>query len=489
MTTGTPLATLASVLRADDLLREIVGTEDAAVLGASQDSRSIRRGEVFLAWAGSATDAHDYVGAAAQAGAAAAVVERVVEGVDLPQLVVSDGRRAAELVADAVEGFPSRALRTVAVTGTNGKTTTALLTRHLLGASARAAALGTLGIVGPDGQLHDGAALTTPGPVELARTLRELADAGVEWLVMEASSHALDQHRLDALKLDAAVFTNLSLDHLDYHETFSAYRDAKLRLVELLGVDGRAVVNAAEAAWGRLDLTRIVRYAVQADADIVADEVECRAGGSSFRVRAGEWRTRAELPLPGRFNIENALAALATALVAGVPFDAAVARLASAPQVPGRMEVLQREPFTVIIDFAHTPDALENLLTTVRSLTPGTLRVLFGAGGDRDRSKRAPMAATVARHADRVWVTSDNPRTEDPESILDDLVAGLRHADHRREVDRVKAIHGVIEEAATGDVIVLAGKGHETVQVVGTEKRPLDERVIVRDALRARGLA
>lgn len=489
MTAGVPLATLASVLRADDLLREIVGAEDAAVLGASQDSRTIRRGDIFLAWAGSTADAHDFVPAAAEAGAVAAVVERVVAGVDIPQLVVADGRRAAARVADAVQGHPSRKLRTVAVTGTNGKTTTALLTRHLLSGSSRAAALGTLGIVGPDGQIHAGAALTTPGPVELARTMRELVDAGVEWLVMEASSHALDQHRLDALQVDVAAFTNLSLDHLDYHDTFGAYRDAKLRLVELLAVDGRAVVNAAEAAWGRLDLTRIVRYAVQADADIVADEVECHAGGSSFRVRAGEWRTRAELPLPGRFNIENALAALASAMVAGVPFDTAVARLATAPQVPGRMEVLLRDPFTVIVDFAHTPDALENLLTTVRSLTPGTLRVLFGAGGDRDRSKRAPMAETVARHADRIWVTSDNPRTENPEEILDDLETGLQRSDYRREVDRVKAIHQVVAEAATGDVIVLAGKGHETTQVIGTEKRPLDERVIVREALAARGLA
>jgi UDP-N-acetylmuramoyl-L-alanyl-D-glutamate--2,6-diaminopimelate ligase len=194
------------------------------------------------------------------------------------------------------------------------------------------------------------------------------------------------------------------------------------------------------------------------------------------------------LPLPGRFNIENALAAVVAAVQLGLPFEVAVARLATAPQVPGRMEVLRREPFTVIIDFAHTPAALESLLTVVRPLTSGQLRVLFGAGGDRDRSKRRPMAEAVARHADRIWATSDNPRTEDPEAILDDLEPGLAGADHIREADRVRAIHGIISEAAPGDVVVLAGKGHETYQVVGSERRPLDERLVVAEALAGRGV-
>lgn len=489
MSPGIRLSALASVLRADGLLTEVVGPEDAAVLGVSQDSRTVVPGDLFLAWAGSTTDAHDYVADAAARGAAAAVVERVVGGVMIPQLVVSDGRVAAARAADEVFGRPSRRLRTVAVTGTNGKTTTAVLTRHLLAAQAPAAALGTLGVVGPDGQVHGGGSLTTPGPVELARTLRDLRDAGVEWVVMEASSHALDQRRLDALSFDVAVFTNLSLDHLDYHGTFSRYRDAKLRLIELLKVDGRAVVNAAEAAWSRVELTRMLRYGVHIEADVAADDVECGPAGSRFTVRWGDERAPVKLPLPGRFNVENALAALTAALVAGVPFQTAVARLATAPQVAGRMEVVVREPFTVIIDFAHTPDALENLLTAVRPLARGSLRVLFGAGGDRDPSKRRPMAEAVARHADRIWVTSDNPRTEDPEAILDALEDGLAGADHVREVDRVAAIRGIIAEAVTGDVVVLAGKGHETYQIVGTERRPLDERTVVARALADRGAA
>ena len=480
---------LVQLLRSADLLLDVVGSEDRVVQGVAQDSREVKAGDVFVAWKGTTSDAHDYVAGAATRGAVAAVVERVVEGVAIPQLVVSDGRKAAALVADFVFGHPARDFRCIAVTGTNGKTTTALLLRHLLAADASAAAVGTLGVVGPDGRIHPAAgALTTPGPVELSRTLSDLRRDGVKWLVLEASSHALDQRRLDALDFEVAVFTNLSLDHLDYHGTFSAYRDAKLRLIELVKVDGQVVVNAAEPAWSRVELSRMVRYGVGILADVVAEDVVCDAGGSEFSVRWGEERARARLPLPGRFNVENALAAVVAAVTVGLPFEVAVARLATAPQVPGRMEVLRRDPFTVIIDFAHTPAALENLLTVVRPLTDGQLRVLFGAGGDRDRTKRMPMAEAVARHADRVWATSDNPRTERPEAILDDLEPGLAGADHVREVDRVRAIHGIIAEAAPGDVVVLAGKGHETYQVVGTERRPLDERVIVAEALAARGL-
>ncbi len=484
-----PLSRIVGALRAADLLVEVVGPQDVLVSGAAQDSRQVRSGEVFLAWAGTRSDAHDFVVAAEASGAAAAVVERRVAGVGIPQLVVSNGRSAAARVADLVYGSPSTQLGLVAVTGTNGKTTTTLLIRHILAGSGSAAALGTLGIVGPDGRIHtETSSLTTPGPVDLARTLRELADDGVRWVAMEASSHALDQHRLDGLTFEVEVFTNLSLDHLDYHGTFSQYRDAKLRLAQLLAEQGTLVVNATEAAWTRLDSPRTVRFSVGGEADVVAEEVDCAAGGSRFVVRRGDERIDATLPLPGRFNVENAMGALTAAVALGVPFEGAVARLASAPQVPGRMEVLVREPFTVIIDFAHTPAALENLLTALRSLTPGRLLVLFGAGGDRDRSKRAPMAEAVRRHADRIWITSDNPRTEDPEAILDDLEAGLDSIDHAREVDRVRAIHGIVAEAEPGDVVVLAGKGHETYQVVGTERRPLDERVVVAEALAARGI-
>jgi UDP-N-acetylmuramoyl-L-alanyl-D-glutamate--2,6-diaminopimelate ligase len=491
---------LASVLRADGLLTEVVGREDAAVLGVAQDSRAVAPGDVFVAWRGSAVDAHDFVGAAVEAGAVAAVVERPLPGIDVPQLVVRDGRRAAALVADRVLGTPSADLHFAAVTGTNGKTTTAWMLRHLLAGMGPSAALGTLGVIGPDGVREGSAALTTPGPVALSETLARLRDEGVEWLTLEASSHALDQGRLAALAFDVAVYTNLSQDHLDYHGTLEAYRDAKLLLVDQVGPEGAVVVNAADPAWAAIRHPRLIRYAVEglgeagpaggaATADLVASSVHIDAGGSAFTVAwAGEQR-RVHLPLPGGFNVENALAALGAALSAGVALDDAVERLASVPQVPGRMEVVVREPFTVLIDFAHTPDALDSLLSGVRALSDGTLRVLFGAGGDRDRTKRPRMGAAVARYADRIWLTSDNPRTEDPERILDDIAEGLGGAEHVREADRVRAIRGIVAEARRGDVVVLAGKGHEVVQVVGAERRPLDEREVVAEAMRLRGAA
>mgnify|MGYP001819344658 CR=1 FL=1 len=486
---------LASVLRADGLLREVVGREDAAVLGVAQDSRRVSPGDVFLAWVGSTTDAHDFVPSAVEAGAVAVVVERPVPGIHVPQLVVVDGRRAAALVAERVFGSPGATLHCAAVTGTNGKTTTAWMLRHLLAVKGPSAALGTLGVIGADGKRAAGAALTTPGPVELAHTLARLRAAGVEWVTLEASSHALDQGRLAALAFDVAVYTNLSQDHLDYHGTLEAYRNAKLRLIDQVGPGGAVVVNAADPAWAGIRHPRLIRYAVadvgvDADeADLVASAVSVDAGGSAFTVSWGGNERQVRLPLPGGFNVENALAALGAALSVGVSLDTATARLGSVPQVPGRMEVVVREPFTVLIDFAHTPDALESLLSGVRELTDGTVRVLFGAGGDRDRTKRPPMAAAVARYADRIWLTSDNPRTEDPERILDDLAEGLGGVDHVRQADRVKAIHGVVGEARPGDVVVLAGKGHEVVQIVGAERRPLDERRVVAEAMRLRGAA
>ncbi len=484
------LAQVASVLRAADLLTGGSGREDAPVLGVAQDSRQVEAGDLFLAWRGVDADGHDYLGDAVAAGAVAAVVEHPVAGIDVPQLVVRDGRRAAALAADAVMGSPWRELTVVGVTGTNGKTTTTLLVRHLMGVAAPAAALGTLGVVNPDGSVRPGTeGLTTPGPVAVARWLRELADEGVAVVALEASSHALEQHRLDGVRFGVAVFTNLTQDHLDYHGDLAAYRSAKLRLAGLLDEAGTAVINGAEEAWKGVSAARVTTFALDGDADLEAHDVRTDAGGCRFELSFRGERAPVRLPLVGRFNVENALAAAAVALVLGMELPVIATHLDAAPQIPGRLEVVVREPFTVIIDFAHTPDALENVLSTLRPLAEKRLVVLFGAGGDRDAAKRRPMAAAVARWADRVWLTSDNPRTEDPEAILDDLEPGLAGVAYRRQVDRVRAIHEAVAEAGPGDLLVLAGKGHERYQIVGTEKRPLDERVVVRDALAARGAA
>lgn len=483
------LAAVADVLRSAGLLLESRGAEDVDVVGVAQDSRIVERGDLFLAWHGAEQDAHDYVAQAHSAGAVAAVVERPV-AVDMPQLVVSDGRRAGALVAAGVMGFPSDALTAVGVTGTNGKTTTTLLLRDLMGRRVKTAAIGTLGLVDDDGPRPGSEALTTPGPVQLARWLRTLMDEGFEAVVLEASSHALEQKRLDGTAFDVAVFTNLTQDHLDYHGDVDAYRAAKVRLVDLVVPEGTLAVNRDEPAWNALEAAgrEVLTYGIGHDAQVQATDIDLGPAGSTFTLRLKDEERGASLPLVGHFNVENALAATAAASAVGLSIDEIVHGLREARQVPGRMEAVRSSPFTVLIDFAHTPAALEGLLRAVRPLTAGRLIVVFGAGGDRDRAKRQPMAEAVAERADVVVLTSDNPRTEDPERILDDLEAGLGGRSHERIPDRAEAIRRALELARPGDTVVLAGKGHERYQIVGREKRPFDERRVVADALVALGV-
>jgi UDP-N-acetylmuramoyl-L-alanyl-D-glutamate--2,6-diaminopimelate ligase len=403
---------------------------------------------------------------------------------------VSDGRRAAALAADWMMGSPSLELFAVGVTGTNGKTTTSLLARHLLAPDMSTAVIGTLGVVDADGVRPGTEGLTTPGPVQVAVWLRELADGGTAAVVMEASSHALEQHRLDGVAFDVAVFTNLTQDHLDYHPDMEAYRSAKARLVELVTEDGTIVVNAADPAWATLDAGSRTRtsFSVEGSADLRAADLSLDRLGTTFTLDAEGERFAVSLPLVGRYNVENALGAIGVARAAGIPMAAIVERLASAPQVRGRLEAVITAPFSVLIDFAHTPAALRGALAAVRPLTEGRLIVLFGAGGDRDPSKRRPMAEAVRELADVVVLTSDNPRTEEPESIIDDLATGLEGAEYLRIADRREAIRAALEIARPGDTVVLAGKGHESYQVVGTEKRPFDERAIAEAALRDLGV-
>jgi len=490
MSESVTLRAVGDVLRSAGLLQETRGPEDLAVSGVCQDSRRAEPGDLFLAWRGTAVDAHDFVPQAVAAGAVAAVVEHPVE-VDVPQLVVRDGRRAAALAAEVVAGSPGRSLRTIGVTGTNGKTTTAVLVRHLLSPDMRAAAIGTLGVLDDDGVRPGTDGLTTPGPVQLSTWLRELVDEGTRAVVMEASSHALEQHRMDGVRFDVAIFTNLTQDHLDYHRDLEGYRRAKAMLVDLVVPDGTVVVNAADPAWAALEVggrTR-VSYGIDAEADCVASEVALGPAGSAFSLLFEGESLHVHTPLVGRYNVENTLAAIAGARAAGVALGDIVARLASAPRVSGRLEAVISEPFTVLIDYAHTPAALVGALSAVKPLTAGRLITVFGAGGDRDRTKRIPMAQAVRTLSDIIVLTNDNPRTEDPEQILDDVAEGLRGVKYERFVDRRDAIRRALQIAEPGDTVVLAGKGHETYQTIGTEKVPFDERVIVRDFLVELGVA
>ena len=453
-----------------------------------QDSRVVGPGDLFVAWSGAVHDAHDYVAGAAAAGAAAAIVERPVPESRLPQIQVDNARLAAAVASGFVAGSPWRALRTVGVTGTNGKTTTTLLLRDLLGREAPAAAIGTLGVVGPDGRLEDDTAgLTTPGPVRLAAWLSSAVRSGVTAVVLEASSHALDQFRLDGVRFDVTAFTNLTRDHLDYHGTRERYLAAKARLLQL-GKEGvTAVINADDPAWRALrPVGPVMAYGLGPAADVRARDLRLSSRGSTFELVHKGARIPVTLPLLGDFNVSNALCAAACALALGRPLEDVGAGLAETSPVPGRLECIAREPFEVLVDFAHTPDALEQVLRTMKPLVSGRLIVVFGAGGDRDPIKRPQMGRAVSRYADIVVVTSDNPRTEDPEAIVSQVSAGVTGSRAVEIVNRRAAIRWALDTAVPGDAVLLAGKGHETYQVVGAEKRPFDERRIVTDHLAGR---
>jgi UDP-N-acetylmuramoyl-L-alanyl-D-glutamate--2,6-diaminopimelate ligase len=485
--TDIALDLVVQALRDARLLASTRGTLPRAITALTEDSRAVRAGAAFAAVRGVDRDGHDFLAAAEAAGAAVAIGDDAAR-TTLPAIVVHDTRRAASLAAAAVHGFPARELRLIGVTGTNGKTTIVGMLRQLLDSpSERAASIGTLGIlIGADGvPMPGGGGLTTPGPAELQRVLRALVNEGVGTVALEASSHALHQHRLDGVRLGAAVFTNLTRDHLDYHGTMEAYFAAKAMLIDLLSDIGVAVVNADDPAWAALPAApRFVRFGLAAQATVRAEAIRFTPRGSRWTLVTNGERHEVDLPLIGDFNIANALAAAAAAWTLGAPASDIAERLSAMPQVPGRLEIISEQP-TVLRDYAHTPDALERALHAVRPFTAGRLIAVFGCGGDRDRGKRPEMGRIAQACADIAIVTSDNPRTEDPERILDDIEAGMLAGRHERIEDRHAAIARAIALAEAGDVILLAGKGHETYQIRGTVKYPFDERAIVREILSA----
>jgi len=478
---------LRSRLEREGLLVRWPSGAPAVIPAVTTDSRRVERDALFLAYKGSAVDGHAYLAAAARAGAAFALVEREVPEAAIPQAVVRDGKRAASVAASAFFGNPGDALVLLAVTGTNGKTTTAHLLRHLFGDRAPAGSIGTLGAIDGRGDLlPTGGSLTTPGPVELYRALALLRHAGVQTVAMEASSHSLDQDRIAGLAFRAAVFTNLTRDHLDYHGDEAHYLAAKLKLDRYLAPGGFQIVNADDPAWAALPARpERLSFGLRAPADVRADDVEGDRLGMRFRLVARGASAPVTLPLLGTFNVENALGAAATAIALGREPEWVARRLAAAPQVPGRMERLTETPCVVLRDYAHTPDALQRALAALRPLTKGRLVVVFGAGGDRDKGKRPLMGAIAARDADLSVVTSDNPRTEDPDRIMHDIEAGMAGKPHLRIVDRKAAVLRALAIAKPDDVVLLAGKGHETYQVVGEEHVPMDEREIVAAAVGA----
>jgi UDP-N-acetylmuramoyl-L-alanyl-D-glutamate--2,6-diaminopimelate ligase len=479
------LARLLEALDAAGLLVGQRGPLPDSVHGLADDSRSVTQGSMFLAVRGSARDGHDYLATAAEKGASVAMVEDPGR-TKLPVIIVKEGRKAAAVAAGAAYGDPSRELRMIGVTGTNGKSTTAGILRHLLDKpGSRSASIGTLGVLfGSEAEVVPGGAeLTTPGPVELQRVLRELVDRDVKTVAMEVSSHSLDQRRIDGLSFDAAVFTNLTRDHLDYHGTMEAYFEAKARLIEYLKPDGSAAINVDDPAWSSLPATRKkIFFGEGARAHVRATEVRFSPGGSDWLVNYAGQVVPVRLPLIGDVNVHNALGAVAVGLTLGLPLEELARGLSNLPQVPGRLEVIAKDP-VVLRDYAHTPDAIERALAAVRPFTKGKIILVFGCGGDRDRGKRSEMGRVAEAGADAVIITNDNPRTENPEQILDEIEQGMSGTRHVRITKRKAAIAHALREARRGDVVVLAGKGHETYQIIGTTKLPFDEKLIVRELL------
>lgn len=481
MSAFSSMALVDALTRSGELVS--AGSLPDAFTDVSDDSRHVVAGALFIAVRGRAFDGHDFVGAAERAGAGACLVDDPARGSG-PSVVVRDTRRAAAIVARVAFADPVARLTMVGVTGTNGKTTTVGLLRHLLDEpAAPAASIGTLGVLrGSGGEVvAGGSGLTTPGVIELHRVLRALADQGVRRVAMEVSSHSLDQGRVDGMAFRAGVFTNVSRDHLDYHGTMDAYVAAKARLMDYIEPTGAAVVNVEDRAWAALPASRrTVTFGVSMPAEVAVQDLRWRGDGSEWTLVAGGERHRVSLPLLGAFNIANAVAAAAAAWTLGLPLARIAQRLTTAPQVPGRLERLLERPL-VLRDYAHTPDALDRALDAVRPSVRGRLVVVFGCGGDRDRGKRPQMGAIAESKADLAVITSDNPRTEDPEAIIDEIEAGMRGTNHERIEDRRAAIARALALAGADDVVLLAGKGHETYQVRGTTSYPFDERDVVRE--------
>ena len=452
---------------------------DVEISGICYDTRQMQPGCLFVALPGYKTDGHNYIDQALERGAAAVICQRPPERPG-PWLVAEDSRAALAALSANWFGHPARALTVVGVTGTNGKTTTTYLLKWVLEQTRGA----KVGLIGTNQNLIGETSLpahrTTPESWEVQRLLREMADAGCTHVVMEVSSHALALHRVDGIHFAAGIFTNLTRDHLDFHKTMEEYRRAKGLLFRQSGV---AVLNLDDEAGRHYRDTAscpCVTYSENKDeADLTAKNIRLFPGHVEFEAVARGAIARVNLPIPGGFTIYNALGVLACAMALGIPLDRSAASLAHARGVKGRLEVVPvPADYTVIIDYAHSPDALENVLTTLRDFTPGRLLCLFGCGGDRDRTKRPLMGAIAAELSDWVVVTSDNPRTEPPEAIIRDILGGMdgSGAPYVVEPDRRAAIRLALSQARAGDVVLLAGKGHETYQEVDGIQRHLDER-------------
>ncbi|MBR1496371.1 MAG: UDP-N-acetylmuramoyl-L-alanyl-D-glutamate--2,6-diaminopimelate ligase [Oscillospiraceae bacterium] len=453
------------------------------------DSRAVMPGDLFAALPGFAADGHRFIPQALARGAAAVLCQRPPEA-EIPYILTPDTRYALAIASKNYYHRPTEHMAVAGFTGTNGKTTSTLLLKHVL-ERARGAKVGLIGTNGNRiGDVAIPSERTTPQSYELQKLFRAMADAGCSHAVMEVSSHALDQQRVAGIRFAAGVFTNLTQDHLDYHGSMEAYAEAKAKMLPMCAA---AAVNLDDPWGGYMSAAAtgpVLGFGEENPAAALrASSVALLPAGVEFDAEGEGERVHVSLGIPGRFSVYNALGVLAAAKLLGIPLAEAAASLASAPGVPGRMERVGTDgDYTILIDYAHTPDALENALRALRETAPGRVVAVFGCGGDRDRGKRPQMGRIAAALADFAVVTSDNPRTEDPEAIIGEIIAGIEAPGERWTAipDRAEAIEYAIENHRPGDVILLAGKGHETYQEIHHVKYPMDEREIVRGILEKR---
>lgn len=493
------LRQLASLL----LASRIEGDAGTVVTGIQTDSRKVKPGDLFICIPGFVTDGHDFAAKAAEAGAAALVVERDVP-VPLPKLIVKDARYAMAVIACGYYNYPSREMKLIGVTGTNGKSTTSALIEHIL--RDRGFGTGLMGTISMKiGNDWHEAERTTQEALELQMNLRRMRDAGADYAVMEVSSHALELGRVKGCRFRTAVFTNLTQDHLDFHKTMERYRAAKGLFFSRLGNEfsddpdaaSYAVLNADDEAsdeYAKMTSAQVIRYGLGTNADVRASDIRMSSSGTRFVVSAFGEQAEVSMRLVGKFNVYNALGAISSSLAERIPLAWIANSLERVSGVPGRMEPVEAEGahgFLVLVDYAHTPDGLENALSTIREFCQGRVITVFGCGGDRDRTKRPIMGRIAARYSDYVIATSDNPRSERPEDILQEIEPGLRSdgaggGGYELIVDRREAIHKAVEMASPNDVVLIAGKGHESYQIVGGVQHHFDDRLVAQEAIRGR---
>lgn len=482
------LSELVDVLHVKTIESQI----DVDVSGIETDSRRVKPGDVFIALRGFTVDGHDYIETALKRGAAALVVEKPVAA-SVPVVVVPDTRRAMGFLANRLYDYPSHQLNLIGITGTNGKTTTTHFISQLLQSAKRPTGIiGTIGV--KFGEQILPARNTTPDVIELQQHLRWMVDQGATHTAMEVSSHALHLGRTRGTRFHTAVFTNLTQDHLDYHGTMEEYRAAKGLLFSQLGNDYAhdtqvAVLNSDDEAssyFATITPAQVITYGIEQPADVRATNIVYEPGGMSFTLHTYCGDAEVSVPLFGKFNVYNVLAAVAVALTEGISLTEITRMLPTLKGVDGRFEAVQAgQNYTVLVDYAHTPDSLENVLTTAKSFTKGKLICVVGCGGDRDRGKRPKMAKIATDLSDIAVITSDNPRTEKPEAIIADMVAGIPDgATSTTIVDRKEAIEHAIRLAKDGDVVLIAGKGHETYQEIDGIRYDFDDRKIASLAIK-----